>query len=174
MKTYDESGNLIEDFELNPDLGYVTTETRVIEHHDAVPEQPQTYKVIPKWANKAGSKLNVRVIDQPYQPAIPAYDDTETVQVYHPYTAKELKEREDQKRAAEEAEAEAEARRREAEDRERAHAEFMEEIPLALAEVATMVAETKEAQEELQQGQDDIMIALGELATMVAENAMTE
>ena len=87
MKIYDETGALLE----SPDLekGYLTDERRVAAHHEGVAAQAEQYH-LEVMAGTQG--LRRKVVDRPAQPAAPAWDEYETVQVYHPYTAEELAE----------------------------------------------------------------------------------
>ena len=80
MKIYDETGALLAG---EPDLtrGYVTQEQRVAAHHKAVAEKSHLEVM------EGAEGLRRRVVDRP---AREAWDEYETVGVYHPYTAEEL------------------------------------------------------------------------------------
>ena len=80
MKIYDEAGALLTG---EPDLtaGYLTQEQRVTAHHKAVAEKSHLEVM------EGAEGLRRRVVDRP---ARPAWDEYETVGVYHPYTAEEL------------------------------------------------------------------------------------
>lgn len=88
MKIYDEN-----DLEIaSPDLGkgYLTEEQKLVAHHEAVEAVADVghYEVIAEYPN--GGKDVERVIDVPGVEAREAWDEYETVQVFHPYTAEEL------------------------------------------------------------------------------------
>lgn len=87
----------------NPDLekGYLTTETIVIKHHDAVEaKQGKSHiEVVKEYGN--GGKDVITVWDEKPTEAKEAYDETEEIQRYHAYTENELAER---KKAKEESE----------------------------------------------------------------------
>lgn len=80
MKIYDETGALLAS---DPDLtrGYVTQEQRVAAHHKAVTEKSHLEVM------EGTQGLRRKVVDRP---ARAAWDEYETVGVYHPYTAEEL------------------------------------------------------------------------------------
>nr|DAH32143.1 MAG TPA: hypothetical protein [Caudoviricetes sp.] len=87
----------------NPDLekGYLTTETIVIAHHDAVEAKAgkSHVEVVREYDN--GGKDVITVWDEKPVQAKEAYDETEEIQRYHAYTENELAER---KKAKEESE----------------------------------------------------------------------
>ncbi len=89
MKIYDEAGELLEQ---QPDLekGWLESRSQVSVHHPARPEQPEVNH-IEEMPGTDG--LRCVVVDRPYVPAEPAWDEYEMVQVYHPYTPEELEER---------------------------------------------------------------------------------
>lgn len=88
MKILDQNGNEL----TNPDLekGHLETETIVTVHHDAVPASAGVshIEVVKTYDN--GGKDVVRVWDEKPHDAVPAYDETETIQRYIPYTELEL------------------------------------------------------------------------------------
>lgn len=88
MRILDQNGNEL----TNPDLtkGHLETETIVTAHHDAVPASAGVshIEVVKTYDN--GGKDVVRVWDEKPHDAIPAYDETETIQRYIPYTELEL------------------------------------------------------------------------------------
>jgi hypothetical protein len=88
MKILDQNGQEL----TNPDLskGHLETETIVIAHHEAVPASPGVshIEVIKTYDN--GGKDVMRVWDEKPQAAKEAYDETETIQRYIPYTELEL------------------------------------------------------------------------------------
>lgn len=88
MRILDQNGNEV----ANPDLtkGHLETETIVTAHHDAVPASAGVshIEVVKTYDN--GGKDVVRVWDEKPHDAIPAYDETETIQRYIPYTELEL------------------------------------------------------------------------------------
>lgn len=167
MELYDEQFNPLESYD--PELGYISIETRVVEHIDAVPEQLPVYKTETVWEGDNGARLSKRVLETPYRPATPERDVTERIKVFHPYTAEELEEREQARIEGERLEVERQKAAQEAAERENERNALLDDLPRAIAEVATIAAEAKEAQEDFQQGQDEIMSAMGELACMIAE-----
>ena len=98
MRILDSNGIEIEN--LDETLGYTTEETIIIAHHDAVDfiEEKWHYEVVKQYSN-GGADVK-KVIDVPGVEAKDAYDETETILRWHPYTEEELAER----TAAEEAE----------------------------------------------------------------------
>lgn len=88
MKILDQNGKEI----ANPDLtkGHLETEKIIIAHHDAVPASPGVshIEVVKTYDN--GGKDVMRVWDEKPQAAKEAYDETETIQRYIPYTELEL------------------------------------------------------------------------------------
>jgi hypothetical protein len=88
MRILDQSGNEIFD----PDLtkGHLETETIVTAHHDAVPASAGVshIEVIKTYDN--GGQDVVRVWDEKPTEAKAAYDETETIERYIPYTELEL------------------------------------------------------------------------------------
>lgn len=88
MKILDQNGKEI----TNPDLtkGHLETEKIIIAHHDAVPASPGVshIEVIKTYDN--GGKDVMRIWDEKPQAAKEAYDETETIQRYIPYTELEL------------------------------------------------------------------------------------
>ena len=75
-----------------PDLGkgYLTNETIVIAHHEAVEAKPgkSHIEVVKEYDN--GGKDVVTVWDEEPVEAKEAYDETEEIQRYHAYTEDEL------------------------------------------------------------------------------------
>lgn len=88
MRILDEKNNEIQ----NPDLekGYLTNETIVIAHHDAVEAKAgkSHVEVVKEYEN--GGKDIVTIWDEEPTEAKPAYDETETIQRYTPYSTDEL------------------------------------------------------------------------------------
>lgn len=88
MRILDQNGNEL----TNPDLekGHLETETIVIAHHDAVPASAgkSHVEVVREYEN--GGKDVITVWDEKPHDAVPAYDETETIQRYIPYTELEL------------------------------------------------------------------------------------
>ena len=88
MRILDKDNNEI----TNPDLekGRLSIETIVIKHHDAVKANPgkSHLEVIKEYDN--GGKDVVEVWDEEPVEAKDAYDETETIQRYIPYTTEEL------------------------------------------------------------------------------------
>lgn len=89
MRILDENGNEISSYDEK--AGYVTQETLVVKHHDAVKGKPGKYhvEVVKEYPN--GGKDVKTVWDEEPVEAKPAYDETEEIQRYHPYTDDELK-----------------------------------------------------------------------------------
>lgn len=102
MRILDKNNNEIQ----NPDLekGYLTSETIVIAHHEATEASPgkSHIEVIKKYPN--GGRDAITVWDEEPVEAKDAWDETETIQRYIPYTEDELNE------LAEQAEAEHKSR----------------------------------------------------------------
>lgn len=88
MRILDQNGNEL----TNPDLtkGHLETETIVTAHHDAVPASAGVSHIeVVKTYDNGGQDV-VRVWDEKPHEAVPAYDETETIQRYIPYTELEL------------------------------------------------------------------------------------
>lgn len=89
---YDTDGNVLE----NPDmsLGHVEYEQRVKVHHEAVPAQEEKFEwhVLPGTEKLHPGGLRQKVITQKATPAREAWDEYESIRVYHPYTEEELAE----------------------------------------------------------------------------------
>lgn len=89
MKIYNQSKTEILE---NPDLekGYLKQDKIETTYHEATPEiqEKSHYVTIKEYPN--GGKDVEKVIDVEYQPAREAYYDYEDIQVYVPYTEKEL------------------------------------------------------------------------------------
>lgn len=88
MRVLDKDDNEI----TSPDLekGYLTSETIVIAHHEAVEAKPgkSHVEVIKEYDN--GGKDVITVWDERPTEAKAAYDETEEIQRYHEYTEDEL------------------------------------------------------------------------------------
>lgn len=99
MRILDENNNAVDNADL--EKGYLTTETIVIAHHDAVEASPgkSHTEVVKEYPN--GGKDVVTVWDEEPVEAQNAYDETEEIQRYHLYTEEELKQRELEKKEAE-------------------------------------------------------------------------
>ena len=117
MKVYNETKTeVLENYDLN--LGQLKSDKIFKEHHEAVPEVPaitvqakaavitanggkveeigdKYYEVVAEFAN--GGKTVREITETPAIPAKEAYDEYEDIQVYIPYTAKELAGRKQQK-----------------------------------------------------------------------------
>lgn len=98
MRTLDEKNNVIENADLKK--GYLTTETIIIAHHEAVKASPgkSHIEVVKEYPN--GGKDVVTVWDEDPTEERDAYDETEEIQRYHLYTEEELKQRELEKEEA--------------------------------------------------------------------------
>ena len=88
MKIYDEQGRLLEAAP-DPETGWLEPTQRLVQHHPEAPAVPaRTHPEL-----MAGTEdLYHLVVDEPARAAVPAWDEFETVQVYHHYTAEELAE----------------------------------------------------------------------------------
>lgn len=88
MRILDKNNNAI----TSPDLekGYLTYETIVIKHHEAVEATNGKYhiEVLKEYDN--GGKDVITVWDEEPTEAKSAYDETEEIQRYHEYTEYEL------------------------------------------------------------------------------------
>lgn len=115
MRILDENGNEVTNPDL--DLGHLEPEIIIIQHHNEIPANPGSfhYEVIREYPN--GGKDVEQVWDTEPTEAIPAWDETESIQRYILYTQEELDEIEARKRAAEEAAAQEEAERQAREER---------------------------------------------------------
>lgn len=106
MRILDE--NNIEITAPDYELGYAEPEVIVTAHHDAVEavEEQWHYETLRTYPN--GGKDVIRIIDVPGVQAQEAWDETEEILRWHPYSAEELERREQERQAAAEAEAEVE------------------------------------------------------------------
>ena len=88
MRILDENNNEVTNVDL--EKGYLKAETIVIKHHDAVEAKPgkSHIEVVREYDN--GGKDVVTVWDEKPVEAKDAYDETEDIQRYIPYTADEL------------------------------------------------------------------------------------
>lgn len=88
-RTYELSRNYID-----LEKGYLKDDKRVVTHHEAISEQMEEghYEVAQTYDN--GGQDMIWVVDVPYVAPQEAYDEYEDIQVYVPYTDKELAERE--------------------------------------------------------------------------------
>lgn len=99
MRILDENNNAVDNADL--EKGYLTTETIVIAHHDAVEASPgkSHTEVVKEYPN--GGKDVITIWDEEPVEAKDAYDETEEIQRYHLYTEEELKQRELEKKEEE-------------------------------------------------------------------------
>lgn len=88
MKVYDE--NNLEIASPNLERGYLTEEQRLVAHHGAIEAVAEVghYETIAEYPN--GGKDVSWIVDTPGVAAQDAWDEYETVQIYHPFTAEEL------------------------------------------------------------------------------------
>lgn len=100
MRYESESGEPLEEADIDLNLGCVREERRLVAHHEATPEVPERSHWEEIVVDGSGFSASSKVIDVPYRPAREAWDEYETVVVYHPYTDEEL-----EAQAAERAEA---------------------------------------------------------------------
>lgn len=93
MRVFNEN-KTIELTEYDLEKGYLKADKLFIKHHEAVTEVKEQghYKTIAEYPN--GGKDIEWVVDVPAVQAKAAYDEYEDIQVFIPYTAKELAERE--------------------------------------------------------------------------------
>ena len=98
MRILDEDNNEI--LEPDYDLGYTTEEAIVTAHHEAMEavEEIWHYEVIREYPN--GGRDVKRVVDVPGVRASEAWDETEAILRWHPYSAEELAAIEAEKQAA--------------------------------------------------------------------------
>lgn len=99
MRILDENGEELTTYDA--EKGYLTTETIIIAHHDAVEAKAgkSHVEVIKEYLN--GGKDVITVWDEKPTEAKAAYDETEEIQRYHAYTEDELKAIADAKAEAE-------------------------------------------------------------------------
>lgn len=100
MRYESESGEPLEEADIDLNLGCVREERRLVAHHEATPEVLEQSHWEEIAVDESGFSASSKVIDVPYQPAREAWDEYETVGVFHPYTDEEL-----EAQAAERAEA---------------------------------------------------------------------
>ena len=93
MKIYDE--NWCELTAPDLDAGWLEDARRLIAHHDATPGSPAEYgwQTLPGTEHLHPGGLRQRVVTKPAVPAAEAWDEYEECQVYHPYTAEQLAQR---------------------------------------------------------------------------------
>lgn len=95
MRIFDETKTYeISESHIDLTKGYLIDDNRVVAHHKAVAEQIEQghYEVAKTYDN--GGQDMIWVVDVPYVAPQEAYDEYEGIQVYVPYTDKELAERE--------------------------------------------------------------------------------
>lgn len=105
MRYESESGEPLEEADIDLNLGRVREERRLVAHHEATPEVLERghWQDVLKDGEVIGQTW---VVDVPYHAAMEAWDEYETVGVYHVYTSEEL-----EAQAAEEASANLETAR---------------------------------------------------------------
>ena len=170
MRILDINDNEVENPDL--DLGHLELETIVTAHHPATDAVERQVEVVTKWVNPKdkNNKLIETVEIQPYISAKPAWDETERIQRYIPYTPEELAKREADRLAAEEARKEAEAEaKRQAELREKLKAlpEQVESLEEAAAELGGVIGENDAILTQVQSDISDVMEAVAELGTLI-------
>lgn len=157
MRILDQAGIEIN----NPDLdrGYLTEETLLVAKHPATSEVPEITErvVISEDPNNPNNRLYKTVVIQPYEPAHDAWDETETIQRYIPYTAAEMAERERQKAEIEKATAEAVAKR-----------ERMNALPGEVDDLYEAVAEVGVIADNTNLTLEDALEAIAELGVLIA------
>lgn len=104
MRILDQNDNEIEEAAIDMTKGHLEIETITKAHHDAVEASPgkSHIEVIKKYPN--GGRDVITVWDEEPVEAKDAWDETETIQRYIPYTEDELKERAEQVEAERKAE----------------------------------------------------------------------
>lgn len=90
MRYESESGEPLEEADIDLNLGCVREERRLVAHHEATPEVPERSHWEEIAVDGSGFSASSKVIDVPYQPAREAWDEYETVGVYHVYMSEEL------------------------------------------------------------------------------------
>lgn len=89
MEVYDESGQLLEHYDL--ETGWLETATRTVRHEAMEAVAEQSHEELLREYENGGRDVAI-VIDVPGTPARDAWDEEIEIQVYHPYTAEELAE----------------------------------------------------------------------------------
>ena len=90
MRYESESGEPLEEADIDLNLGCVREERRLVAHHEATPEVPEQSHWEEIAVDGSGFSASSKVIDVPYQPAREAWDEYEWVGVYVPFTDEEL------------------------------------------------------------------------------------
>ena len=89
MKVYNQDKTeILTEYDL--EKGYLKNDVLFIQHHDAIIASPEQghYETIKQYSN--GSADVQWVVDTPRVAARAAYDEYENIQIYIPYTVKEL------------------------------------------------------------------------------------
>lgn len=175
MRIIDADGIEVEDPDLS--LGQLVAETIVIESHPAVPEVEELREEVlvwpepgmPEWDERDGdgrllAALYREEVVREWQPAQDAWDETEDVLRYVPYTEEELAE-------IARAEAEAEEARRRAEEEAARRAEldaWLSDAPEQVSDLDEAVVELYEAQARAQLDADEAITTLYE--TLIGGN----
>ncbi len=169
MRIIDADGIEVEDPDLS--LGRLEPDTLVIASHPAVPEVEELREEVlvwpepgmPEWDERDGdgrllAALYREEVVREWQPAQDAWDETEDVLRYVPYTEEELAE-------IARAEAEAEEARKRAEEEAARRAEldaWLAGAPEQAADLDEAVVELYEAQSQAQLDTDEALTALYE------------
>lgn len=161
----------------DPDLikGYLTSETIIIAHHDAISETPEkTERVKVNTAN--GGVLYEKKVVQEWKPGKGAWDETEDIQRYIEYTPEELAQQEADRIAAEKAEQEAEEEAKRQEELAAAEAEaaakqqaIINALPGRIDDLEEGIAEVGVIAADAQISIEDLMEAVAEIGVIVAE-----
>lgn len=175
MRIIDADGIDIDDPDLS--LGQLVAETIVIESHPAAPEVEEVREEVlvwpepgmPEWDDRDDdgnllAALYREEVVREWQPAQDAWDETEDVLRYVPYTEEELAE-------IARAEAEAEEARRRAEEEAARRAEldaWLDDAPAHVSDLDEAVVELYEAQAQAQLDTDEAITTLYE--TLIGGN----
>ena len=90
MRYENEAGEPLDENDIDLNLGRVREERRLVAHHEATPEVPEQSHWETISCDDTGFAAQSKVIDVQFQPAREAWDEYETVGVYHPFTDEEL------------------------------------------------------------------------------------
>lgn len=104
MRILDEKNKELSLESIDFSKGYLSNETIVLAHHEAVEERQgkSHIEVIQEYPN--GGKDILTIWDEEPVKAQDAYDETEEIQRFHTYTDEKLKQREEERKESEERE----------------------------------------------------------------------
>lgn len=92
MRIIDEEGHEIQEKDVDYDLGYLEPDKLFIKHHDEIPEVKEEFHYH-MTKREHGGGLVEKIIDVPYSPAVPAWDEYEDIMRYKLYNSYELAQR---------------------------------------------------------------------------------